>query len=204
MTRPGNSPSSRQSPAKPTMAASEKRSASLAASAAAERGRPYLHSLLAEVDPAKAGKLSPHDLKRLVRALEVHHLTGQRISELQAESRSVDVPFRTVLIGLVRDREEIYRRIDVRADEMLAAGLVEEVRRLREAGLDERLTAVQAHGYKEILGYLRGDYDYDEGVRLLADYFIDHYDSLLALAYPEREQPEVERGRAVGDGEHMW
>jgi tRNA dimethylallyltransferase len=110
--------------------------------------------------------VSPHDLKRMVRALEVHHVTGQRISELQAQSREVEVPFRPILIGLVRDREELYRRIDERVDKMLEAGLLEEVRALHEAGLDERLTAIQAHGYKELIGYLRGEYDFEEAVRI--------------------------------------
>jgi len=133
---------------------------------AQEHGRPYLHAMLAEVDPAKAALLSPHDLKRIVRALEVHHLTGQRISDLQAESREGEAPFHAILIGLIRERSELYRRIDERVDRMLSEGLLEEVRRLHEAGLDERLTAIQAHGYKEVLGYIRGEYDYGEAVRI--------------------------------------
>ncbi|HOQ28089.1 MAG TPA: tRNA (adenosine(37)-N6)-dimethylallyltransferase MiaA [Armatimonadota bacterium] len=133
---------------------------------AAEHGRPYLHAMLAEIDPDKAAKLSPHDLKRIVRALEVHHVTGQRISELQAQSQEAQPPFRAILIGLVRDREELYRRIDERVDRMVEAGLLEEVRALHEAGLDERLTAIQAHGYKELIGYLRGEYDFAEAVRI--------------------------------------
>ncbi|MDH7569689.1 MAG: tRNA (adenosine(37)-N6)-dimethylallyltransferase MiaA [Armatimonadota bacterium] len=134
---------------------------------AAERGRPFLHAMLQAVDPEKAAALSPHDLKRIVRALEVYHLTGRRISELQAESRSAGAPYQVVKIGLVRDREELYRRIDERVDQMLAAGLLDEVRRLYDAGMDERLTAIQAHGYKELIGYLRGEYDLEEGVRRL-------------------------------------
>lgn len=134
---------------------------------AAEHGRPYLHALLAEVDPEKAAQLPPHDLRRMVRALEVHHLSGRPISALQAESREEPAPFRAMMVGLVRDREELYRRIDARVDVMLAAGLVEEVRALHEAGMDERLTAIQAHGYKELIGWLRGEYDFEEGVRLM-------------------------------------
>ncbi|MBI3944840.1 MAG: tRNA (adenosine(37)-N6)-dimethylallyltransferase MiaA, partial [Armatimonadetes bacterium] len=133
---------------------------------ATERGRPYLHALLARVDPEKAAQLSPHDLKRLVRALEVHHLTGKPISALQAESRTAEVPYRVVMVGLVRDRADLYRRIDARVDRMIAAGLEEEVRRLHAAGLDERLTAIQAHGYKELIGYLRGEYDREEAIRI--------------------------------------
>ncbi|HEX3000352.1 MAG TPA: tRNA (adenosine(37)-N6)-dimethylallyltransferase MiaA [Armatimonadota bacterium] len=134
---------------------------------AEEQGRPALHDLLAEVDPEKAAEISPHDLKRMVRALEVHHLTGQRLSDLQARSREEKIPFRPIQFGLIRDREELYQRIDTRVDQMLAEGLLEEVKQLHEAGLDERLTAVQAHGYKELIGYLRGEYDYDEAVRIV-------------------------------------
>jgi tRNA dimethylallyltransferase len=133
---------------------------------AREHGRPYLHALLAEVDPAKAAQLSPHDQKRIIRALEVHHLTGRRISEVQAESRAAPHPYHVILIGLVRERDELYRRIDERVDRMLEEGLIDEVRRLHAAGLDERLTAIQAHGYKEVIGYLRGQYDLEEAIRI--------------------------------------
>ena len=134
---------------------------------AAEHGPPHLHAMLAEVDPAKAAQLHPCDRRRMIRALEVHHLTGRRISDLQAESREAGGSFGALIVGLARDRAELYSRIDERVDRMLEAGLVEEVRRFHEAGLDERMTAIQAHGYKEILRALRGEYDLEEGIRLL-------------------------------------
>src|SRR5207302_11028529 len=104
---------------------------------------------------------------RSIRALETFEQTGIPISELQRRSREAGGRFRAFLIALVRDREELYRRVDARVDEMIAAGLIEEVESFRHEGLTEADIAMQAHGYKEVLGYLLGRYDRDEAIRLL-------------------------------------
>jgi tRNA dimethylallyltransferase len=126
-----------------------------------------LHRRLQEVDPETAARLAPADRKRVQRALEVWHAAGRPISALQAESREQGARYDARWIGLVRDREEIYRRIDARVDAMIAGGLIEEVQGFLREGLTERYIAMQAHGYKEIMGYLLGRYDREEAIRLL-------------------------------------
>lgn len=126
-----------------------------------------LHRRLREVDPETAARLAPADRKRLIRALEVWHAAGRPISELQARSREKPARYDALWIGLLRDREEIYRRIDARVDAMIAAGLIEEVAGFLREGLTEKQIAMQAHGYKEILGYLQGRYSREEAIRLL-------------------------------------
>jgi tRNA dimethylallyltransferase len=133
----------------------------------AEIPAPELHRRLREVDPQTAARLAPADRKRLTRALEVWHTSGRPISELQAESQRTGGRYTARWIGLVREREEIYRRIDARVDAMIAGGLIEEVEAFLREGLSERHTAMQAHGYKEVMGYLLGRYDRAEAIRIL-------------------------------------
>jgi tRNA dimethylallyltransferase len=126
-----------------------------------------LHRRLREVDPETAARLAPADRKRLTRALEVWHATGRTIAALQAESQAEGGRYEARWIALMRDREEIYRRIDARVDAMIAAGLIDEVQAFLREGLTERHIAMQAHGYKEVMGYLLGRYDRAEAIRLL-------------------------------------
>ena len=119
-----------------------------------EAARPgTLHALLAERDPATAARLHPNDTKRLLRALEVHEKTGRSISEQQTQwAGAPRVPY--VAVGLRRTREDLRRRIDLRIDRMVTAGLLEEVRALAAPG---RLsaTAAEAIGVKEVLAVAR-------------------------------------------------
>ena len=136
-----------------------------------EGGPGFLHRRLARLDPVSAERIHPRNLKRIVRALEVRELTGTPISRLQREwgpagSPSPDFPFR--LIGLRRERGDLYRRIDLRAEAMLESGLLEETRRLRAAGSLDRGTARLALGYREAAGCLDGEYGEEEAVRRLA------------------------------------
>jgi tRNA dimethylallyltransferase len=128
---------------------------------------PELHRRLEAVDPETAARVAPADRKRLTRALEVWHGSGRPISALQDQSRAEGGRYTALWIGLVRDREEIYRRIDARVDEMISAGLIEEVEAFLREGLSERHVAMQAHGYKEVMGYLLGRYDRAEAIRIL-------------------------------------
>jgi tRNA dimethylallyltransferase len=130
---------------------------------AAERagGPGTLHRRLEEVDPAAAARIHPHNLRRIIRALEVRAHTGVPITVLHH-----DVPHppagRTpaedgvVMISLVTDRVKLYERIDGRVDRLLGAGLVDEVRGLLAAGYSRTLPALQGLGYKEITPYLDG------------------------------------------------
>jgi tRNA dimethylallyltransferase len=126
-----------------------------------------LHRRLEGVDPEAAARLHPSDRKRIVRALEVWESTGRPLSRLQEESRGLGGLYTASWAALVRDREELYRRVNERADAMMAAGLVAEIEGFRREGLTPETPSMQGHGYKEIMRALVGDYDLEEGVRLL-------------------------------------
>lgn len=132
-----------------------------------DRASEALHAELAEVDAETAARLHPSDRKRIVRALEVWHTTGRRISEVQAESQEAPGLYDATWVALVRDREELYHRVNTRVDDMLAHGLVEEVQGFLDEGLTSDTPAMQGHGYKEIMRALTGEYPLEEGVRLL-------------------------------------
>jgi len=132
---------------------------------AVERDAPgTLHARLAAVDPLAAARIHPRNTRRLIRALEVFEHTGRPISALQ---RRGDPVGRAVQVGLTMDREALYRRIDARVDAQIAAGLVEEVRRLLDRGYARTLPAMAGLGYKEIVEYLRGAVPLEEAVRRL-------------------------------------
>ncbi|MBH8598333.1 tRNA (adenosine(37)-N6)-dimethylallyltransferase MiaA [Thermoactinomyces sp. CICC 10523] len=128
---------------------------------AESKGNEYLHSRLGEVDPDAAAKLHPNDLRRIIRALEVYEVTGKPFSSLKGKGTS---PFDALWIGLTMPRELLYERINRRVDQMIEAGLVEEVKRLKERGYHLGLTSMQAIGYKEIISYLNGDITLAEAV----------------------------------------
>ncbi|HXF82749.1 MAG TPA: tRNA (adenosine(37)-N6)-dimethylallyltransferase MiaA [bacterium] len=123
-----------------------------------------LHARLAAVDPIAAGRIHPRNIRRLIRALEVHARTGQPISALQ---RRAETPSAALQIGLTMTREALYRAIDARVDAQIAAGLVDEVRGLLARGYGPELPAMQGLGYKEIVAYLLGRVSLDEAVRVL-------------------------------------
>jgi tRNA dimethylallyltransferase len=115
-----------------------------------------LHRRLTEVDPGTAARLHPHDRVRLIRALEVHALTGQPISAWQQQHafNSDDLDVRVVALAL--PRAELYQRIDARCHAMVDAGLIDEVRSLFAAGYAPTLAALQSPGYREIGDHVRG------------------------------------------------
>jgi tRNA dimethylallyltransferase len=130
---------------------------------AARDGRPALHARLAGVDPAAAARLHPNDVRRVVRALEVWELTGRPLSAWQTQWQGPPAAApRCVWVD--RPRAELYRRIDARAREMVAAGLVEEVRALRSSPRPISREARQALGYKELFAYLDGEGTLEEAV----------------------------------------
>jgi len=134
---------------------------------ARQEGSDALHARLATVDPAAAARLHPNDTRRLIRALEVFHRTGQPISSLQtqfAAARETD-PCRVFVLDWPRD--ELHRRINARVDAMFAAGWVEEVRQFLVAGKALSRTASQAVGYREILEHLAGERDIAETTDLI-------------------------------------
>lgn len=134
---------------------------------AQEKGSAYLHRLLAEVDPASAENIHENNAKRVIRALEFYHLTGRKISEHNEEQRERSTPYNLAYFVLNDDRERLYARIDRRVDEMLAAGLVDEVASLKAMGCHREMTSMKGLGYKEILAYLDGECTLEEAVAIL-------------------------------------
>ena len=134
---------------------------------AARQGAEALHEMLRRVDPASAEAIHTNNVKRTIRALEFYHQTGQRISEHNERERQRESAYRSCYFVLTDDRETLYERIDRRVDEMLAAGLVDEVRRLRELGCHREMVSMQGLGYKEILAFLEGEIPYERAVEIL-------------------------------------
>ncbi|WP_106767795.1 tRNA (adenosine(37)-N6)-dimethylallyltransferase MiaA [Paenibacillus faecalis] len=133
---------------------------------AEEHGAQAVHQKLAEVDPKSAERLHPNDLRRVIRALEVFHLTGVRLSD-QLALQKKESPYHLCLVGLTMDRQMLYKRIEERIDIMLGQGLVKEVSGLLAKGYAPELVSMQGLGYKEIVSYLQGEYSYEEAVQLL-------------------------------------
>lgn len=132
----------------------------------AQHGKAALHKRLQGVDPVTAGRLEPNDTVRVVRALEVHRLTGQPISRWQAGQRVRDGR-RYRLIVLDVERDELYRRIERRVDAMIEQGLVEEVRGILDKGYPTTLNSLRTVGYREIIAHLDGAYGLDRAVELV-------------------------------------
>ena len=124
-----------------------------------------LHTRLGRVDPVAASRIHPRNVRRIIRALEVHARTGRPISAFQQESRGAaeSVP----MVALTLDRSQLYDRIDRRIASQLASGFIEEVRTLFRAGYARTLPALQGIGYKEIGAYLEGVLSREEAVALI-------------------------------------
>ena len=119
-------------------------------------GKEYLYDKLSKIDPVSASKIEPNDLRRIIRALEVYKSTGKTISYLQKKALTEDPKFKYHIIGLKRDRENLYQRINLRVDKMFKDGFIEEVKMLRNMGYKEDLNSMQSLGYKQIIKHLNG------------------------------------------------
>lgn len=129
-----------------------------------EGTEPLLEELRA-VDPEAASRLHPADEKRIIRALEVYRQTGKTLTQHNLETRQVPPRYRPCWLGLdFPDRGELYRRIDLRVEDMLRRGLLDEIRGLLAQGLSPGATALQAIGYKEFLAALEGQCTVQEAV----------------------------------------
>lgn len=128
---------------------------------AENNGNVALHARLAEIDPEAAASIHPNNLVRVIRALEVYHVTGRTFSELKAESRLEESPYNSLIIGLdYAERQHLYNRINLRVDEMVKNGLIEEARALwQESGMK---TAANAIGFKELIPYFENKMTLDE------------------------------------------
>ncbi len=121
-------------------------------------GSAALHAELSACDPQTAARLHPNDLVRIVRALEVYRQSGRSMAVLQDEHGFGGQPYRTLKLGLDLERDELYRRIDQRAEAMFEQGLLEEAQRLLAAGYDPALKALQTIGYRQAFALLRGEF----------------------------------------------
>lgn len=123
-----------------------------------KKGAEHLHKILQRVDKPAADKLFPRDYVRVSRALEVYFQTGKQISEVQPNrAEPPEFANRIKIFALNPPREILYQKINERAEEHFKKGLVEEVNRLREAGVKDDTNALGAHGYRRVCEFLRGE-----------------------------------------------
>lgn len=135
--------------------------------ALAEReGTEALHRLLAGKDPEAGKRIHPNNTKKIIRALEILEEGQERVKSFE-ESFVKNEDYDRCLIGLTRDREELYDRINRRVDILIEAGLVDEVQSLKGMGLTEDDISMKGIGYKEVFSYLHGEYDLEEAVRII-------------------------------------
>jgi tRNA dimethylallyltransferase len=129
-------------------------------------GEEVLHDKLRAIDPDSAERLHYNDRRRVIRALEIAHVSGKPLSGHLAD-QTKESPYELCIIGLNMDRALLYKRIEERIDAMMEAGLVEEVRSLLEAGCPKDTVSMQGLGYKEIVSYLEDELTLEEAVVLL-------------------------------------
>ena len=134
---------------------------------AEEKGGEHLHDMLRKVDPVSADAIHAHNVKRVIRALEFYNQNGSPISAHNEEQKQHESPYNLAYFVLNMPRELLYERIDLRVDQMMKEGLLEEVSRLKEEGCHRGMVSMQGLGYKEILAYLDGEYPLEEAVRVL-------------------------------------
>ena len=130
-------------------------------------GKEEMLRRLAQVDPETAARLHPNDQVRIIRALESHRLTGRPISADRSAHGFGESRYHVLKLGILVEREELYRRIDLRVERMLGEGLAEEVQSLLSRGFTPDLKALRSIGYKEICAFLAGDCDLAEATRLI-------------------------------------
>ncbi len=164
---------------------------------AAKHGAQALHGQLEAVDPARAAELDPRNVRRVVRALEIHQLTGVPASELRTQAPP---DYRILRLGLHLPRAALYRSIDQRVDDMLKAGLVEEVGGLLAAGLNLDHPCMSAIGYRQIAEHLLGRHSLEQAVaeiKRATRQFVRRQANWFKPDDPAIEWYEVEAGLAT-------
>jgi len=127
------------------------------------KGLPWLQQQVEQADPDFFSSVDKQNPQRLMRALELLRSTDKSMSDLRVKKK-IDHPFEIIKLGLNLPREVLYERIDLRMDNMIKVGLFDEAKHFFEF---RNLNALQTVGYREVFGYMEGEYDYDEAVRLL-------------------------------------
>ena len=131
------------------------------------RGGESMYQELGRVDPVTASRLHPRDTVKVLRALEVYRQTGVPLSKAHETHRERATPFRALVLGLTMERAVLHQRIDQRVDVELAKGLIDETRTLLTKGYSRDLVSMKSLGYRQMAGYLEGEYSFDEAVRRL-------------------------------------
>jgi len=131
-----------------------------------DMGNEFVHNKLKDIDINAANRIHPNNLKKVIRAIEVYYETGDKIGDFSKDINLND-EYEFFLVGLIRDREELYNRINMRVDIMIEQGLIEEVKKLLNLGYSKELVSFKGLGYKEIIRYLEEEYDLDEAVNIL-------------------------------------
>ncbi|HEV2801876.1 MAG TPA: tRNA (adenosine(37)-N6)-dimethylallyltransferase MiaA [Pyrinomonadaceae bacterium] len=161
------------------------------------RGAEHLHAILRRLDPASAARLQPRDWSRVQRALEVRLQTGSALSFQQPERPAPPASAARVRVfALKPPREALYARIDRRAERHFEVGLVEEVRRLLQAGVPADTNALGAHGYRRVVEYLRGERTLSSAVEQ-TKLDVRHYAKRQLTWF--RREPGVEWFEGFGD-----
>jgi tRNA dimethylallyltransferase len=131
------------------------------------RGKEYLYKLLQQRDADAARKINPNDSVRVIRALEVMEQTGESISAKQKRHSFADCPYKTYKIGIQLARSELKQRIVMRTEKMVADELLDEVKSILDRGYSYNLKPLQSLGYKQIIGFLRKEYDWENALDLI-------------------------------------
>ncbi len=134
---------------------------------AKDKGCDYLYEMLLKVDPDAAAIVHKNNVKRVIRALEFYKETGNKISVHNEEQKMKESPYEFKYYVINMEREKLYKRIELRVDKMIEAGLVNEVKGLLDKGYSKELVSMQGLGYKEIVSYLLGEISLDEAVYII-------------------------------------
>lgn len=133
---------------------------------AKNQGNDALFAQLKDMDPNAAERIHPNNVKRVVRAMEAFRFNGSGLADFASVNQKTS-DYEAILIGLTRERSELYQRIEVRVDQLMAEGLLDEVKSLKNMGFTSADISMKGIGYKELLDYLDGDYDLPTAIDLI-------------------------------------
>jgi len=131
-----------------------------------ENGSDALYQRLLEKDPAAAEAIHPNNIKRIIRALEISEIGGEKKGDFR-QGPTLNTDYSFDLFCLTRERSELYDRINIRVDQMMEKGLLDEVRRFYDAGFTSSVPAMQGIGYKELMDYLKGNSTLNDAVQMI-------------------------------------
>ncbi len=167
------------------------------------KGPHELFEELKAVDPASCEIIHENNIKRVIRALEYYKKTGRPISEHNLEQRNSSSPYDFCYFVLNDERAKLYERIDKRVDEMIKEGLENEVRKLYDMGIPKTATSMQGLGYREMLGYIEGEYDLERAVYLIKRNTRHFAKRQLTWFRREREVIWIDKDRLGYDNESI-